>query len=198
MLDFVFGKLIGADRNPGDIIDTISEIAPFIIFAAIWLFAAIAKTVKSAQKGQQGGQTPKKEKPQPNFNDFVRIIKDRYAEAKKAAEQRSADSQQPPFREHPSPVPVNKPQVSPVYEVTIPYSLPRPEEIQPDKSPVVKPTPPALEYEHPAEPAILTELIETHPNPYIAEITEQLAHSDGLRKVVLYSEIFGTPVGLRD
>jgi hypothetical protein len=187
-------------------IDKIMEFAPFIVIGGLWLLGAIAKTVQASKKSEQTQTLPYKKpvkKRQPeNLADFIRIVKEQYASTKQQAmktAETSSVSKQPSA--WPKPRVVAKP---PLIEFTTPAEQPVFE-----KTPVKEP-PPVLEpvsltpselaetkVEHPAEMAPVSEIHETRPHPYLAELTRQFTDADGLRKAVLYSEILGRPVALR-
>jgi hypothetical protein len=214
MLDFLVQKLVAAAKDPGDIIDTISEIAPFIIFAAIWLFAVIAKAAQGAKKARQGEQKPKRELPLLDFDDLIKTIKQRYAEAKeqasKAAEQKfvppqppmpppvSVSRPKPTFTEQPAPAPIPvKPKYvpePPLYEITIPAPPPSPPDVKVEIKPAIAP----LDEKRPAELSVVADVSEKNPHPYLAEIEKQFIDPNSLRKIILYSEILGPPLCLRD
>jgi hypothetical protein len=201
MIGDLLDKIVSDSKET---IDKIMEVVPFIVIGVLWLLGAIAKTVQASKKSEQ--KEPQKKtvkKPRPeNLADFIRIVKEQYASARaqtmKAAE-KSYVAQQPSA--WPKPRVAAKP---PLIEVTTPAEQPVFEK------PPVKEPPPALEpvsltsaepaetkVEHPAEMTTMSEIHETHPHPYLAELTKQFTDADGLRKAVLYSEILGRPVALR-
>jgi hypothetical protein len=166
-----------------EIIDKLSEIAPIIIIGAIWLFGAIAKAVAAGKKGQQPEPEQKaRGKPhQPDFNDFVKIVKERYSAAREQVKRESEAPAQP------ASVVVETTPKPPLVEVTIPAAQPKIE--KPSTEQLV----PSLAGEQP------TEMVHTvEPHPYLADIAEQYSDPDGLRKALLHYEILGTPLALRE
>lgn len=202
MIGDLLDKIVSDSKET---IDKIMEVVPFIVIGGLWLLGAIAKTVQASSKKSEQKDPLKKavKRPQPeNLADFIRIVKEQYASARaqtmKAAE-KSYVAQQPSA--WPKPRVAVKP---PLIEVTTPAEQPVFEK------PPVKEPPLALEpvsvtsagpaetkVEHPAEMTAVSEIHETHPHPYLAELTKQFADADGLRKAVLYSEILGRPLALR-
>ena len=178
-----------------EIIDKLSEIAPIIIIGAIWLFGAIAKAVAAGKKGQQPQVEQKaRAKPhQPDFNDFVKIVRERYSAAR---EQVKRESQAPAVMPRPVPKPYQAPTPTPppgievetpLVEVTIPSVQPK----------IVKPSTEQLVPSLAGEQ--LTEMVHTvEPHPYLSDIVEQYSDPDGLRKALLHYEILGTPLALRE
>jgi hypothetical protein len=188
-------NVIGVSKET---IDKLSEIAPIIIIGAIWLFGAIAKSVAAGRKGQQPEPVQKtRAKPhQPDFNDFVKMVRERYSTAR---EQVKRESEEPAVMPRPAPKPyqvpaqparvvtgtVPKPKL-PLVEVTIPAAQPKIEK------PSMEQLAPSLAQEHPAEVDI------TSHHPYLTELAEQYTEPDGLRKAILHYEILGTPLALRE
>jgi hypothetical protein len=200
MLDFLFGKIMAAERDPSDFIKTLTEIAPFIILAAIWIFGAIVKAAQGAKKDQQGLASPKTQKRQPDFNDLLKMVRQRYASVKEQAQK--AAQQQAAFFETTVPAPQYKPP-SPPY--TPKPATPAP--AKPKSAPVEEvPLAPELSvndlsYEQlqpSATQAPQDEHIILVHHPYWEELSQEFKHPDTLRKMILYTEILGTPVGLRD
>ncbi len=190
-------NVIGVSK---EIIDKLSEIAPFIIIGAIWLVAAIVKAMAASRKGQQPGPEHKaKAKPrQPDFNDFVKMVRERYAAAR---EQIKRESEEPAVMQRPAPEPYQIPAQParveaetvpklPLLEVTIPAAQP---EI--GKPSAEQLTPPLAE-EHPVE--LDAAVGATVPHPYLADLAEQYADPNGLRKAILSYEILGAPLALRE
>jgi hypothetical protein len=190
-------NVVGASK---EIVDKLSEIAPLIIIGAIWLFAAIAKAVAAGRKGRQPEPEQKaRAKPhQPDFDDFVKMVRERYSaargQAKRGAEEPAVMPRQAP---KPYQVPAQPARVEtgtvpkpPLVEVTIPAAQPEVEKPSAEQL-----TPPLAE-EHPAEP--VTAIGAVVPHPYLAELAEQYADPDGLRKAILHYEILGTPLALRE
>jgi hypothetical protein len=186
-------------------IDTLKDVAPFIVIGALWLLGAIAKTVQASKKNKQTQTLPYKKpvkKRQPeNLADFIRIVKEQYASAREQVTKGTGQS--PVMR--PEAETIAKPR-PPMIEVTTPAEQPVVFE-----KPVTKETPQVLEpvsfspsklvetkVEHPAEMITVSEIHETHPHPYLAELSQQFSDTDGLRKAVLYGEILGRPIGLRE
>jgi len=184
-------------------IDNLMEVLPFIVIGVLWLLGAIAKAVQASKKSGQNQTLPYKKpvkKRQPeNLADFIRIVKEQYASAKHQA---IKPSEQPTII-LPSAQPVARPK-PPMIEFTTPAEHPVFEK------PMTKEPSPALESvsltpaesvemkeEHPAEAAAAL-VSETHPHSYLAELSQQFTDIDSLRKAVLYSEILGRPVGLRE
>jgi hypothetical protein len=198
----MIGDLLDKIVSDGkETIDTLKEIVPFIVIGVLWLLGAIAKTVQASKKSEQKDPQKKtvKKPRSENLADFIRIVKEQYASARAQA---TKTTEQPSVM-LPSAQPVARPR-PPMIEVTTPAEQPVFEK------PPVKEPPPALEpvsltsagpaetkVEHPAEMTTVSEIHETHPNPYLAELTKQFTDADGLRKAVLYSEILGRPVALR-
>lgn len=178
-------------------IDKLSEIAPFIIIGAIWLFGAIAKAVSAGRKGQQPEPEQKaRGKPhQPAFDDFIKMVRERYSTAR---EQVKRESEEPAVMPRPVPKPYQAPtppagmEVAnapkpPLIEVTIPAVTPKVEK------PSMEQLAPSLAEER------LTDIVHiVEPHPYLAELAEQYTDPDGLRKAILHYEILGTPLALRE
>jgi hypothetical protein len=205
------------------------KIAPLLVFGIIWLLSVIGKAVQSGKgKTQQQQQQPKPKtrQRQPDLQNFVTMVKQRYAEAKEQA-MRSAEEgiyrpqeTLPPRKTlppKPAPVPqrpsaaqpVMKSQVSQSYiSPKISLELKAPEPVLPQvKELPTSPAPglPDLSQqiekvdEIPVEMTALDHHIyEPVHKPYLPELLEQIAATDGLRKAVLYSEILGKPLALRD
>jgi hypothetical protein len=207
MTGYLLDKVVSDGK---DTIDTLKEVVPFIVIGVLWLLGAIAKTIQSGKKKGNRPEiqqkTEDKQRRPENLADFIRIVKEQYAAAKKQAiktvEQASekvSEIQQPitrPYEES-----FRKP---PMFEVTTPVPPPAVEKL------VVKEPPPALEpvllttpvsaktkVEPFAEMITVPEIYKTYRHPYLAELTKQFSDADGLRKAVLYSEILGRPVALR-
>jgi hypothetical protein len=219
-----------------DKIDTWMEIVPFLIFAAIWIISVIAKAAqsKSGKKGQEQKPRPRGTQLRPELEDFVRMVKERYAqareEAKKSYQQReytertiSAPTPSAVIPPAPQPAPMTP---QPAGDVSKPYQQreyiertipPPPSFIPPTVDMQPEPIPPDTAAEQLkqeiSEPSIsifqqaqlplpsympIPEVIESRPSPYLSALKEQITQPDGLRKAILYSEIFGRPVGLRD
>jgi hypothetical protein len=188
-------NIVGVSK---EIMDKLSEIAPIIIIGAIWLFGAIAKAVAA---GRKKGQQPEPEqktraKPhQPDFNDFVKIVRERYTAARKQAKW---ETEAPAVMPRPAPKPYRVPTPPagmevettpkpPLIEVTIPAAQPEIEK------PSAEQPVPSLVGER------LTEMVHAaEPHPYLADIAEQYSDPDGLRKALLHYEILGTPLALRE
>jgi hypothetical protein len=219
MMNHLLDRIVS---NGKDTIDTLTEIAPFIIFAVIWLLAAISKAVQS-QKVKKDKESPRKpavKRRQPDLEDFVRMVKQRYAEAREAAKQSARQREyieqtlsqppsavQPPRVAEPAPRP-RMPAAGPPAGFKPPAfeaPLPMPEQEKPlvkEPSPLelgtlASPVKAVLEGEHPLG-TVSAVAPETHPHLYLAELAKQLSDPNGLRRAILYSEILGTPVGLRD
>jgi hypothetical protein len=181
-------------------IDKLGEIAPIIIIGAIWLFAAIAKAVAAGKKGRQPEPElkPSGKPHQPDFNDFVKIVRERYAAAR---EQVKRESEEPAVMPRPAPRPYQVPTKParveaetvtklPFIEVTIPAAQPEIEK------PSAEQLAPPLAEEHPAELDAAIGAMASHP--YLTELAEQYTEPDGLRKAILHYEILGTPLALRE
>lgn len=218
MLNQLLAKIVcNGEENPW------IKIAPLIIFGIIWLLSVIGKAVQS-QKGkteqQQPQPLPKPRQRQPDLDDFVKMVKSRYAEAKQQ-EMRSAEEgiyrPQETLPPKPAPVPQRpgaaqpamKSQVSQSYiSPKISLELKAPEPVLPQvKELPTSPAPglPDLSQqiekvdEIPVEMTALDHHIyEPVHKPYLPELMEQIAAPDGLRKAILYSEILGKPLALRD
>jgi hypothetical protein len=206
------------------------KIAPLIVFGFIWLFSMISKAAqsKAGKTEEQQPQTrpPKPRQRQPNLDDFIKMVKNRYAEAKEQA-MRSAEEgiyrpqETLPPREtlppKPAPVPQRpsaaqpamKSQVSQSYiSPKISLELKTPEPVLPQvKELPTSPAPglPDLSQQIEKVDEIPVEMTALDPHiyelshkPYLPELMEQLTNPDGLRKAILYSEIFGKPLALRD
>jgi hypothetical protein len=190
-------NVIGVSK---ELIDKLSEIAPIIIIGAIWLFGAIAKAVAAGKKGQQPEPEQKaRGKPhQPDFDDLVKIVRERYTAAR---EQAKWGAEEPAVMPRPTPQPYQVPAQParveaetvpklPFVEVTIPAVTPKVEK------PSLEQLAPSLAEEHPAESDAV--ISTTSPHPYLTELAEQYTEPDGLRKAILHYEILGKPLALRE
>lgn len=128
----------------------------------------------------------------------MKIVRERYAAAR---EQVKREAEEPAVMPRPAlkpyQVPTQPARVEtgtvpkpPLVEVTIPAVQPKVE-----KPSAEQPAPPLAE-EHPAE--LDAAFGATAPHPYLAELAEQYADPDGLRKAILHYEILGTPLALRE
>jgi FtsZ-interacting cell division protein ZipA len=235
MVSHLLDRIVCAGKSD---IDKIMEIAPFIIFGAIWIIGLIVKSLysKSGKKDEQPQQPGRRAMPpQPDLENFVKMVKRRYVEAKEEAmhaEEKRIYRPQQPLPPKPSsamqiPRPFQPPlQQQPSTTVKMPSSaqlslqqempqsyvartglkVPEPELPQVKDLPIAQePGLPDLSQqiekvdEVPVEMTALDRHIyEPSHKPYLPELAEQIATTDGLRKAILYSEIFGRPVGMRE
>lgn len=184
---------MAAEKDPSDIINTLTEIVPFIILAVIWIIGAIVKAAQGAKKDQQGAESPKTQKPQTGFDDLLKMVRQRYASVKEQAQK--AAQQQAAFFETTVPAPQYKPP-SPPY--TPKSATPAPIEKAAAASEAgIK----DLVYEE-LTPAAIEAPQDEHiivvRHPYWEELSQEFSHPDTLRKMILYTEILGPPIGLRD
>jgi len=197
-------KIIAANNK--ELIDKLTELAPIIIIGLLWLFGAIAKAVAEGRKGKETQPQPRPQQPlakpkQPDFAEFIKTVKEQYTQAK---EQVKKQAEEEIYRPPPSGVrPSEKPSLKAI-EWTVPQ--------KPQNKPPVKPAPVRMEavkqkiakslIEQPLEDLTKEQLtLEIHadePHPYLAELAEQFANTDGLRKAILNQEILGKPLALRD
>jgi hypothetical protein len=206
------------------------KIAPLIVFGIIWLLSVIGKTVQSKKgKTEERPQPgPKSRQRQPDLQNFVTMVKQRYAEAKEQA-MRSAEEgiyrpqeTLPPRKTlPPKPKPASVPQRPsaaqpalksqeyPSYsspKTRLELAVPEPELPQVKELPAsTEPGLPDLSQQIEKVDEIPVEMTALDPHiyelshkPYLPELMEQLTNPDGLRKAILYSEIFGKPLALRD
>jgi hypothetical protein len=93
------------------------KISPLIVFGIIWLLSVLGKAVKSKEgktERQQPQPRPKPRQRQPDLNDFIKMVKNRYAEAKEQAKK----ARQQEYTERtisPAPPPVKPPVSKPRY-----------------------------------------------------------------------------------
>jgi hypothetical protein len=93
------------------------KIAPLIVFGIIWLLSVIGKAAKSKEgktQQQQPQPKPKSRQRQPDLDDFIKMVKNRYSEAKEQARK----AQQREYTERtvsPVPPPVKLPDSRPKY-----------------------------------------------------------------------------------
>jgi hypothetical protein len=93
------------------------KIAPLIVFGIIWLISVIGKAAKSKEgktEQQQPQPRPKPRQRQPDLDDFIKMVKNRYAEAKEQA----IKARQREYTERnvsPAPPPVKPPVSKPRY-----------------------------------------------------------------------------------
>jgi hypothetical protein len=197
------------------------KIAPLIVFGAIWLFGLIAKATqsKAGKTEQQPPPGPKSRQRQPDLQNFVTMVKQRYAQAKAEAmrsdeegiyrPQETLPPKQAPVPQRPRDTqPIMKSQEYPSYSspktrlelgVHEP-ELPQVKELPTSPAPGLPDLSQQIEKvdEIPVEMTALDHLYEPSHKPYLPELMEQLTNPDGLRKAFLYGEIFGKPIGLRD
>jgi hypothetical protein len=205
MFDFIFGNLVAASKDPGDTINNLLEIAVPIFFAAVWILGAIMKASKGAKQNQQGGFKPKTPKKQPDFDDLLRNIQQRFKavreQAQKAAQQQQARLEppvQPPLYKSPSPPPLPPPPkpAAPAFIPAAPQPEPQPVAEQAQMAPIAEQV-----YEE-MKPILASPFEKDHiiytRHPYWKDLTEELKHPESLRKLILYTEILGPPVALRD
>jgi hypothetical protein len=205
---------IVADANK-ELMDKISQLAPFIIIGMIWLFSAIAKVV-AGKKGEQPQTEQKlKAKPaQPGFNNLINIVRQKYAEVqeqiRKESEQGAKRIEPPaqtsfeepsqPARPRPATVPPRQPR--PQYKLSV---TPGPVQMEKTISPTLleKTIPVAQEdiditITSLKEVKISEPIHKLGPYPYMTELLKGYAQPNGLRKAFLNYEIFGKPLALRD
>lgn len=198
-----------------------TKVAPLIVFGAIWLINIIGRAAQSKSGKPEEKQPHPPSRPhnrQANLDDFVKMVKDRYAQAKaeaaRSAEQEIYRPQQQPLAPKKTPVP-RKP-FTPQPQMKSQESTPktRLESLKATEPalPEVKDIPPAPEPglpdlsqqiekvdEIPVEMTALDRHIyEPVHKPYFPELMEQLNNHDGLRKALIYGEIFGKPIALRE
>jgi hypothetical protein len=197
-----------------------AKIAPIIVFGIIWLVNVIGRAAKSKSgktEVNQPNPPPKPRTRQADLDDFVKVVKNRYAQAKQEAQHASEEQIYRPQQ----PLPPKKTTVpqkpfTPQPQMKSQESTPktRLESIKaPEPNlPEVKDLPLALEPglpdlskqiekvdEIPEEMTALDHHIyEPSHKPYLPEIMEQITHPDGLRKAFIYGEIFGRPVSLKE
>jgi len=187
----LLNRIVGVSK---DTIDKLGEVAPFIIFALIWLFGVIAKTVQTSRKASKGEQKARDVKRQPGFGDFIEKVRERYAEAMEQAEramEQRAERQEPPVQaSQPRPRASSyRPEAkAPLIEVTVAGT-----QAEVEKAKVEKPSAEQL------PPSLPTGVAGGDtPHSYLAELAEQYKDAGGLRKAILHYEILGTPVSLRE
>jgi hypothetical protein len=216
MVSHLLDRIVCAGKSD---IDKIMDILPFIIIGAIWLIGMLVKSVKSSSKKDvQPRQPSQQAKPrQPDLNDFIKMVKQRYAEAKEQVireeEQRIYRPQQPlPPKTRfasrtPQPAqPSRQQQAPPSYAAITGLNVPEPQLPQVQELPIApEPGLPDLSKqiekvdEIPEEMTALDHRIyDSRFHSYLPELTHQLANRDGLRIAIIYNEIFGKPLALRD
>jgi hypothetical protein len=226
MISHLLDRIVCKDSK----IDTWMEVLPFIIFGIIWLFSVISKALqsKTGKENQQPqpGHAPKPHQQPGDLEDFVKMVKDRYAEAREQVKK----AQQREYTERtvtPAPTSVQPQITRPAERRFEPRPAPEPAKVL--RTPAAQPTPVAepvkpqlepqlsdfnpvtpdfadfkmsniLEEEHPVEMTAIDHHIyeQAVHKPYLPDVMEQFASPDGQRKAFLFGEIFGKPIGLRD
>ena len=208
------GHLLSKVVSDGkETMDKIMEVVPFIVIGALWLLGAIAKTIKSGKKGKRleiQQKTKDKQRQPENLADFIRMVKEQYATAKKQAIEKAeqASDKAVEIRRTISPLYEESFKKPPVFEITTPAPTPTiekqfaaeklsAEEYQPDLGP--RSFVPE-QFGMPGE--ILTGEL-TSPSMryssslYLKDISKQFASSGSLRRAIIYSEILRPPLALR-
>ena len=206
------------------------KIAPLIVFGVIWLLSVIGKSAKSKEDKTQQRQPQRQPKPrqrQSDLDDFIKMVKNRYAEAKEEvtkARKREYTERTVSHAPQPFKPPVSKPRyrppepepavTPPPVSHTVPEYFHIPENMPEHlKEQIIDTDAPEL-HRHPVTEKSMGDLTEEQPiemtaiehrvyeqsvyKPYLPEILEQFSHPDGLRKAFVYGEIFGKPPALRD
>ena len=210
------GHLLSKVVSDGkETMDKIMEVVPFIVIGALWLLGAIAKTIKSGKKGKRPEiqqKTKEKQRQPENLADFIRMVKEQYATAKKQAIEKAEQGSEkvaeirrtisPPYEES-----FKKP---PVFELTTPVSTPTIEKQKQfaAEKPVVEESQPALgprsfvpEQLGMAGDVLTGEMTSLSmryaSNPYLKDISQQFGSSGNLQRAIIYSEILRPPLALR-
>ena len=219
MIIYWLDKVLGVNDDGNNL----AKLAPLVIFFVIWLFGAIAKAAQKGKKGTEGESAKGQEKHESGFDGLAKKIRERYAEAQKeagrAAQERENEQFSPPVRSSqpkippprgPEPIPTRKPayqmrntseQEGPTLRVV------RGLEQTNVRTPlaVEKPTLQKVELYlqkvdalTPKNANVSSEVEIHHQHPYLAELAEQYATRDDLRRAILNYEILGPPLALRD